>query len=33
MQMLPFADNKCLRTFAAPESGVCALLGAVQRAA
>jgi hypothetical protein len=33
MQMLPFADNKCLRTFAAHESGVCALLDAVQRAA
>ena len=33
MQMLPFAYNKCLRTFAALESGVCALLDAVQRAA
>jgi hypothetical protein len=32
MQMLPFADNKCLQTFAAPESGVCALLDAAQRA-
>jgi hypothetical protein len=32
MQML-FADNKCLQTFAAPESGVCALLDAAQRAA
>jgi hypothetical protein len=33
IQMLPFADHKCLRTFAAPESGVCALLDAAQRAA
>ena len=31
MQMLPFADINCL-TFAAPESGVCALLDAAQRA-
>jgi hypothetical protein len=25
MQVLPFADNRCLQTFAALESGVCAL--------
>ena len=30
MQMLPFADINCLRTIAAPESGVCALLDAVK---
>jgi len=29
MQML-FADNKCLQTFAVPESGVFALLDAAQ---
>jgi hypothetical protein len=33
MQMLPFADNRCSRTFAANESGVCAFLGAAQRVA
>ena len=31
--MLPFADNKCLQTFAASESGVWALLDTAQRAA
>jgi hypothetical protein len=33
MQVLPFADNKCPQTFAALESGVCALLDAAQRPA
>jgi hypothetical protein len=33
MQVLPFADNKCPQTFAAVESGVCALLDAAQRPA